>query len=280
MQKKLLMLFGVVWASAIGFIVFNQPQKAANQEKKTYNVALLIMATGKYVEFVPRLLKSADAYFLPGHKVTYFVFSNGKVAGDFNNLVVVPQEQLGWPYDTMMRFATYYAHKDLYTDYDYIYCLDADMMFVDTVGDEIFADLVGTLQPNYLFDPKPYETNALSTACINRGEGKHYFAGAFYGGKRDEVLKLLEATSTNITIDLARGVIASVHDESHLNRYFIDHEPTLVLNPSYCHFESWRSPYPKKLIAFDKLDHEKSAKRKMKTFSPLAYFRRMLREND
>ena len=150
------------------------------------------------------------------------------------------------------------------------------MQFVATVGDEILADLVGTLQPNYLFDPKPYETNPLSTSCINRGEGKHYFAGAFYGGKREHVLKLFETTSTNITIDLARGVIASVHDESHLNRYFIDHEPALVLNPSYCHFESWQSPYPKKLIAFDKLDHAKAAKRKMKTFNPVAYFQRVL----
>lgn len=274
MQKKLLILFGVLWVSILGVIVLTQPNKAVNPEKKVYSVALLIMATGKYVEFVPRLLKSADTYFLPGHKVTYFVFTNGTVVEDFKNLKIVPQEQLGWPYDTMMRFETYYKHRDLFLDYDYIYCLDADMAFVDTVGDEILADLVGTLQPNYLFDPKPYETHCLSTACINRGEGKYYFAGAFYGGKRDEVLKLLEKTSTNITIDLARGVIASVHDESHLNRYFIDHEPSLVLNPSYCHFESWHSPYPKKIVAFDKRDHEKSAKRKMKSFNPIDYLKR------
>jgi len=278
MQKKLVLVFGVLWMSLVGVIFMAQTREPKVHAKLT-SVALLIMATGKYVEFVPRLLTSADKHFLPGRKVHYFVFTNGTVAGDFPHLTVVPQDQLGWPYDTMMRFATYNKHKELYEPYDYIYCLDADMQFVDTVGDEILADLVGTLQPNYLFDPKPYETNPLSTSCINRGEGKHYFAGAFYGGKRDEVLKLFETTSSNITIDLARGVIASVHDESHLNRYFIDHEPKLVLNPSYCHFESWQSPYPKKLIAFDKLDHEKAAKRKMKTFNPLAYFQRVLKED-
>jgi histo-blood group ABO system transferase len=275
MQKKLLILFSFVWASAIGLILFNSHESKA-PAKKSYSVALLVMATGKYVEFVPRLLKSADQYFLPGHQVGYFVFTDGKVAGNFPNLKTIHQEQLGWPYDTMMRFQTYLNNKDAFAAYDYVYACDADMIFADTVGDEILADLVGTLQPNYLFDPKPYETNALSTACINRGEGKHYFAGAFYGGKRETVLKLLETTSTNISIDLARGLIATVHDESHLNRYFINNQPSLVLNPSYCHFESWDSPYPKKLVAFDKLDHEKALKRKMKTFSPLAYFKKLL----
>jgi histo-blood group ABO system transferase len=234
------------------------------------------MATGKYVDFVPRLLRSADQYFLKGHKVTYFVFTNGVVAQHFENMVVVAQDQLGWPYDTMMRFQVYYNHKNLFEQYDYIYCLDADMAFVAPVQEEIFGNLVGTLQPNYLFDAKPYETNPLSTACIQRGEGKHYFAGAFYGGRQKEVLALFKTVSTNITIDLARGVIASVHDESHLNRYFIDHEPDVILNPSYCHFESWRSPYPPKLIAFDKADHAKATKRAIKVFDPLDFFRRML----
>lgn len=275
MQKKLLILVGCAWIIAIGLITAHQHKDTRAEPQKT-SVALLVMATGKYVEFVPRLLKSADKYFLPDHTVRYFVFTDGTVAGDFPNLKLVYQPQLGWPYDTMMRFETYLKNKDVFEHYDYVYACDADMIFADIVGDEIFADLVGTLQPNYLFDPKPYETNPLSTACINRGEGKHYFAGAFYGGKRENVLKLLETTSTNIAIDLARGVIASVHDESHLNRYFINNQPALVLNPSYCHFESWDSPYPKKLVAFDKLDHEKALKRKMKTFSPLAYFKRML----
>lgn len=244
---------------------------------KKYKIGLLIMATGPYVSFVPRLLESAQKYFLTNHTVTYFVFTEGELPA-WPNVIKVPQGQLGWPYDTMMRFHTYYKHKELFTGMDYLFALDADMQFVAPVGDEIISKRVGTLQPNYLFDPKPYETNPISTSCINRGEGKHYFAGAFYGGTRDEFIKLIKTAMTNINTDLARGVIASVNDESHLNRYFVDNEPTLILNASYCHFESWDSPYPKKLVAFDKADHDKGNKRRMRSFNAMEYYMKMLRE--
>src|SRR5207253_8175956 len=112
------------------------------------------------------------------------------------------------PYDTMMRFHVYHKNKEYFKNMDYLFAVDADMVFVSPVGDEIIADLVGTVQPNYLFDPKPYDTNPFSTACVNRGEGKHYFAGAFYGGTREQFLQLIAHVKTNIDIDLARGFIA------------------------------------------------------------------------
>ena len=51
--------------------------------------------------------------------------------------------------------------------------------------------------------------------------------------------------------DLEKDVIAIWHDESQMNRYFIDNIPKL-LNPSYCYPESWNIPFEKKLLALDK----------------------------
>ena len=51
---------------------------------------------------------------------------------------------------------------------------------------------------------------------------------------------------------LKKTLLRVWHDESHLNRYFIDHKPTTILTPSYCYPESWNLPYPKKLWFFDK----------------------------
>jgi hypothetical protein len=37
-----------------------------------------------------------------------------------------------------------------------------------------------------------------------------------------------------------------------MNRYFIDNQPTKILDPSYCYPESWNIPFNKKLLALDK----------------------------
>jgi len=237
------------------------------------HVGLLIMATGTYHRYVNELLDSADRYFCKDHTVSYFVFTDGAVTPR-PNLTIIHQDQLGWPYDTMMRFAVYYKNKEQFKGCDYLFACDADMLFVDHVGSEMFGKRVGTIQPNYLFDAKPYERNPLSTACINRSEGQHYFAGGFYGAAHDEFIALTKAITDNIAIDLARGYIAINNDESHLNRYFVDHAPEIILSPSYCHFENWRSPYPKKIVALVKSVAECNQIRKKASFNPVDYYRK------
>ena len=36
-----------------------------------------------------------------------------------------------------------------------------------------------------------------------------------------------------MVVDRAHGIEAVWHDESHLNRYLLDHKPTKVLSPEY-----------------------------------------------
>jgi histo-blood group ABO system transferase len=240
-----------------------------------YNIGLCIMATGKYADYTHKLIASARRYFCSQHNVTFFMFTDGIVpVGD--DVVRVEQAQMGWPYDSMMRFHTYYKHKHLLQKMDYVFACDADMYFADEVGDEILSDLVGTVQPNFLFDPKPYERNPFSTACVNRGEEQNvYFAGAFYGGRVEPFLALVKAASESVDIDLARGYIACCNDESHLNRYFIDHQPH-ILSPSYCYFEGWRSPYYPRIIAI--VDKNYGMIRAQPRLNPLNYYVKMLQD--
>lgn len=273
MNKKL--FFAVFVFAAFLFFVQKKSEKPNDVSQKEYTIGLLVMATGKYSEFIEPLIASADSYFCVNHNVTYFVFTDGEIPSG-ERIVKVHQEQMGWPYDTMMRFHTYYKHKELFHSFDYLFSCDADMLFVDHVGDEILSTRVATIQPNYLFDGnKPYDSNPLSMSCVNRGEGRHYFAGAFYGGVKDEFLTLIKTAKDHIDIDLARGYIAAVNDESHLNRYFIDHKPTKILSPSYCHFEHWNSPYTRKLVALDRRCDLKRSIRK-KGCNPLEYYKRFL----
>lgn len=203
--------------------------------------------------FVNELISSADQFFLPGHQRTFFVFTDRmEDLPKRSDIVPIYQKRLGWPYDSMMRTAVYLEHQDLFKSLDYIFACDADMVFVDYVGNEIMSNLVGTLHPGFTWRPGTYDHNPHSKAYISNNEGIYYFAGGFYGGNRENFIALLETLTRNIREDLDNNIIARWHDESHLNRYFVDHEPTCILNPSYCYPEGFSLPTPPRLMALHK----------------------------
>jgi histo-blood group ABO system transferase len=224
------------------------------------NVGLLIMATGRYIEFIEPLVASAKKHFCADHEVTYFVYTDG-VLPPMDNVVSIYQKRLGWPYDTMKRNYVYLKSQDAFKEMDYLFACDSDMLFVDTVGEEIFGERVATISPGFASgSPFPrkrgaFETKPQSMAYVRDDEGNdYYFAGGFFGGTTKEFLKILEVTNANIDKDLEKGIIAEWHDESHWNRYCIDNPPTVILSPSYCYPENWKMPYVRRLLALDK-DH-------------------------
>jgi histo-blood group ABO system transferase len=222
---------------------------------KRYNIGLLVVATGKYTDFIPPLIESAQKYFCPNHNVTYFVFTDGDIP-QAPYIVPIYQKRLGWPYDTMMRWPMYYQAQDYFKDKDYLFACDADMLFVDTVGDEILADSVGTMHPGFVGRRGTYETNPTSTAYVGPQEGRYYYAGGFNGGSRDHFLALAQTISNNINKDLEKGIVAVWHDESHINRYYASHPPVRTLTPSYCYWQGRITEWPQKLVALNK-DHAK-----------------------
>jgi histo-blood group ABO system transferase len=213
----------------------------------------LIVATGKYIRFVDPLIQSAKKHFCRNHNVTFFVFTDQEYNAP-EHTVRIEQQRLGWPYDTMMRYQMYFDNWHMISDQDYLYACDADMLFVGDVGDEILGERVATLHPGFYRCRGTYETDLRSQACVRPNEGKHYFAGGFYGGNKNSFLHILETNLRHIKADLSRGIIAIWHDESHWNRYCIDFAPTVILSPSYCYPQSWHLPFEKKLLALDK-DH-------------------------
>lgn len=218
---------------------------------RRYKVGLLIVATGRYINFVSPLIESARKYFLPQHEVTYFVFTEG-ITPSGHDVVHIYQQRLGWPDDTMMRYRMYAAYAEVFEDMDYLFAIDADMLFVDVVGDEILGERVATQHPGFVGKRGTYETRSVSHAYVKPYEGKYYFAGGFNGGSKDAFLTLACTVTERILEDKSNNIVAIWHDESHLNRYYIDNPPTVILSPSYCYPESWQLPYHKKLLALDK----------------------------
>ncbi len=247
-----ILMHSLALAALLSILLYSSSIEAAK-------IGFLVVATGKYSQFIPPLIKSARKHFCQGHEVTYFIFTDGAIPPE-KDQVVLHHTKMGWPFDTMLRYQAYVAHWDQLSSQDYLFACDADMLFVDNVGDEILGELVATMHPGfYNGSPFPrirgsYDTNPLSTACVRNHEGAYYFAGGFYGGRASAVLEMAETNLKHIYQDLAHGVIALWHDESHWNRYCIDHPPTVILSPSYCYPENWNLPCSRKLLALDK-DH-------------------------
>jgi len=221
------------------------------------NIGLLIIATNKYVRFIDQLIESSDEFFLPNHNVTYFVFSNQELTLiTKRNYLVTNVEHKPWPWMTLGRYDIFYKNLNLFNNMDYLYYCDVDMRFVGLVGDEIISDRVATQHPYYFNRRGTPETNPISSACVHQHENMQYFAGGFNGGSKLEYLKMCETISNNIKKDLEKNFIAVWHDESHMNRYMIDNNPTKILNPSYCYPESINLPFEKKILALDKNHNE------------------------
>lgn len=219
-------------------------------------IGLLVIATGKYTQFIPPLFKSVHKHFMKGHEVNMFVFTDGKVPE--NDIIKrVEQEHLGWPHATLKRYHVFDKNKRELSKMDYLYYCDADMKFVADVGDEILPEknsngLVGTQHPGFHGGKRgTYESNSDSTAYVSQDEGIVYYAGGFNGGTSKSFLNMSKTIKERVDKDLEKDIIAIWHDESQMNRYFIDNPPK-TLNPSYCYPETWTIPFDKKLLALDK----------------------------
>jgi histo-blood group ABO system transferase len=225
-------------------------------------IGLLIIATNKYTRFLQPIIDSADIFFLNGFDVTYFIFTNQKIDIKSNrNIKSINVEHKEWPWMTLGRYKIFADSYEELSKMDYLFYTDADMKFVNHVGEEILSDRVGTLHPGFFHNPSSsnvaLEKRPESLAYLPTNTIKNYYAGGFNGGTSKEFLKMSQTISKNIEIDLEKhNIIAEWHDESHMNRYFYENNPTLELSPSYCYPESWNLPFDKKLLALDKNHNE------------------------
>ena len=215
-------------------------------------IGMLVISTGKYDVFVEPLLQSAREYFLKNHEVTFFLFTDSEKWKETSDVITTYVKHEPFPAPTLKRYQIFDNNKQLLKDQDYLFYCDADMLFVSEVGDEILSDRVATVHPGFLGRRGTPETRKESLAYVGPDEKLMYFAGGFNGGTSSEFLKMSKKLSDNIKTDLSKGIIAIWHDESHMNRYFVDNPPTKVLNPSYCYPENWNLPFDKKLLALDK----------------------------
>jgi histo-blood group ABO system transferase len=229
-------------------------------------ICLLLIATNHYIQFVNPLLESVERNFLNGHDVSAVLFTDHELEEASENIKVSKIEHENWPIPTLKRYHYFCKESEYISNFDYCFYLDVDMKIVGKVGDEILGDLVATQHPGFWYRDRnmfSYERRNQSTAYVPFNEGTMYYAGGFNGGSTTHFLKMSETIVANVNKDFDNGIVAEWHDESHMNRYFINNKPTIELSPSYCFPEAafynpqgWYVPFEPKILALEK-NHNK-----------------------
>jgi len=217
-------------------------------------VAISFLGTGKYLDFLPKYYENIEKYFLPNSEKTILAFTDGELNETPENVKVFSQEHLDWPYITLKRFEIINKAREIIADHDWFVFIDGDALVVDRIEEEdFFSDkpLFGVHHPCHYLKMPPhnqypgaYEITENCNAAIDldKYQPKVYYQGCFWGGKTPEVCAMIDELEYRVGDDLKRNVIALWHDESHLNKYFIEN-PNLVhtYGPEYAFPEVFKN---------------------------------------
>lgn len=228
-------------------------------------IAVLLIATKKYKQFIFPLLAQIEKYLLPDYKKDIWLFTDGG-SGYGDNVTQIGIPSYGFPEATLLRYEMFNKYSELLSKYSHIYYTDIDMAINDVVGEEILVDgLIAVRHPGfYISDGWGSEgNNPESLSYFPADKRKHYYAGGVQGGKSEYYLAAINSLAKRIEDDRQRGVMAIYHDETHWNKWVNFDRPDLIteFTPSYCmveqeHFrKEWGiDNLPVKIIALAK-DH-------------------------
>lgn len=225
-------------------------------------VAILYVCTGKYIRFWEDFYSSAEQHFFPGVQKHYFVFTDQEFPeSSLPNVTKVHQENLGWPDNTLRRFHMFLKVDAELSKHDYLYFFNANCRFKRDIGSEFLPEqneqLLVVRHPGHVDksnDQLPYERNPRSRACVPLGQGTYYVCGGVNGGTSDAFLEFARHAREAIDADYRDGIVAEWHDESHINRYILDH-PHTVRAASYCYPQNWKLSEDVIIEVRDKKNH-------------------------
>ena len=205
-------------------------------------VGIVFIGTSKYVEFFPMYHPALESNFLKESDKTYFVFTDQPDHEYFKkpNVEVQAVDHVGWPYITLYRFKFMAQIKERLKDFDWLFFIDADLIAQDSMPEkEILGHgmpLIGVQHPGFMGMVGTYETNPKSLACIFDGyyDLSKYRQGCFWGGKSEEFIKMIVELERRVDVDLENEIVAVWHDESHMNKYFVENNhKVFTLHPGF-----------------------------------------------
>jgi hypothetical protein len=213
-------------------------------------VTLNLIATNGYTVYLNDIIESAKKHFMRDTDLSFIIYTNSINISESDRIKVINIENEPWPAPTLKRFHYFCKAWDIIEKSDFSFYIDVDSSFrksfdfshLESILSKDEIRMVGTLHPGYYGKKGTPERRADSTAYISEAMNNRYFCGGFFGGKSSDFLKISRRLSDNIDIDLENGIIAIWHDESHINNYFLNYPPSIVLGEGFsCPEESFPS---------------------------------------
>ncbi len=241
------------------------------------SIGVMSVATNVYLDYWKSMVRSAESVTSIDDNLTFFVFTDKleetkKFASEMKKVSIkafkIPE--YGWPEATLLRYQIFDSHsKSL--DTEILMHLDADMLISSNPWMRIREQLLGNaiclvLHPGFwrpagvskfiLYATHPsllyrdlhmkikrgglgsWENDSKSCAFVDRKFRNKYFCGGAWFGNRSAVLELIKELSLRVSLDLERNVIASWHDESHINKWATENKhstdtPELCFDSTY-----------------------------------------------
>jgi len=213
------------------------------------------------------MVQSADQLLAPGSNLTFYVFTDQpdetkKIGNSLSRSKIVPIKtpSLGWPDATLLRYELFSESWDQIHEKVVIH-LDADMCFFSaTTLDPEPAEWKGGIalvrHPGYrrpilskrlkLYWIEPqmfggdlklwlrhgslgsWESSKDSLAFVSRKNRSTYVCGGTWMGLREPLGNMINELAKRTRADLQNGIVATWHDESHLNWFASTHTYELL----------------------------------------------------
>lgn len=238
------------------------------------DLTIFSVATDRYLNFWEDLIRSSIGKMDKNLEIQWLVCTNkpkeiSQDIRDYLGVNLVIREIAGekWPFPTLLRYKYLKDSIDAISG-DLLMHLDADMKIESEISIANLTAMIGDTGLGFVSHPgyyRPYgvarglfylqnpifilrdikfllkfgargawENNKNSKAYIKRSLRKNYVCGGTWIGKTEKILSMCTELDSNIQIDLANGVIAIYHDESHLNAFISTQRYSISL-PEYCY---------------------------------------------
>ena len=231
-------------------------------------ISVSFIATSHYKGFFPTFYKGVMENFCPEQEKKILVSTDDPDNPCFkhHNVITKKIEHRGWPYITLYRFKFLLDFKQEILESSHFFFIDADLIPVQKVSlDEVTSNekpLTGVQHPGFVGKIGTFETNSRSRANIFDGlyDLTSYRQGCLWGGRSETVTEMIQELDRRIDDDHDNGVIARWHDESHMNKYFVERNNCIMtLHPGFAQpeegYDDIRRAFPTKMIHLKKDDN-------------------------